>query len=217
MARLYNLKRRNAVYAEQYKGYPKKDGAEDIRRFLKSVGVVDDMLYVNANGCIAMFVRRGDNRTSTLEVFSDRDWLVYDPKTREIHLYNDNEFQFLIEPNQEHPNLGSQSDGYHTFDELYEHRGLLFCALARSILDKNPEANVWKSQKHSDGSMFPNMGICGMTLPTGETVTYHLEMNEYNYFPGKELDVAPPWDGHTPNDVLQRLRFYIGRRETTTS
>lgn len=66
---------------------------------------------------------------------------------------------------------GQVSDGYHTFDELYQHRCMLFCALMFS----NP-AISWVSSIHHDGTMMADWFIAGMDLPTGR-VTYHLPIS----------------------------------------
>lgn len=102
---------------------------------------------------------------------------------------------------------GEVSDGYHTFNELYEHRNTLFLA----VMACWPE-RAWLSGKHHDGSEFPGWFIAGLDLPTG-TVTYHMP----NFLMGaavntgaKILDAGKPWDGHTSGDVLVRLRDWIG-------
>ena len=93
------------------------------------------------------------------------------------------------------------SDGYHTFGELYEHRCALFCALVQS----HP-GRAWRSLQHDDGSSFDGWFIAGMKLPSGEDVTYHLPMRWWGTLFGIDtLDRAPKWDGHTSNDVLQRI------------
>lgn len=97
---------------------------------------------------------------------------------------------------------GEISDGYHTFNELYEHRHALFSALAAA----DPE-RAWKSTKHQDGSMFDGWFIAGMSLPAGP-ITYHLPMRLWDAFPGIELETSPLWDGHTSNDVVARLKAY---------
>ena len=45
------------------------------------------------------------------------------------------------------------SDGFHTFGELYEHRIVLFIALAKQLL-QNPTNTlpVWKSRRHDNPS-----------------------------------------------------------------
>jgi len=103
------------------------------------------------------------------------------------------------------------SDGYHSFAELYQHRNLLFCVLLtlihREELDK---FKAWKSRKHSDGTMFDGPEgwfIAGMTdLEGNMQITYHMEGTKYwEILDVPELEFAPPYDGHTPEDVLERL------------
>jgi hypothetical protein len=108
-------------------------------------------------------------------------------------------------------NVGEVSDGHHTFDELYDHRNLLFLALMKS----QPQLS-WFSLLHDDGTSWPGFFICGTGVQTSVcehyTVTYHmpeqfLELARQTGAP--ELPVAMLWDGHTPNDVLQRLRDWV--------
>lgn len=102
--------------------------------------------------------------------------------------------------------VGSISDGYHTFDELYAHRCTLFAALMKF----NNELS-WKSELHFDGSQFEGWFIAGMNLPDG-MVTYHLPMNPFwdklNFI--QTLDNAPEWDGHTSEDVIKRIVSWLG-------
>ncbi len=103
------------------------------------------------------------------------------------------------------------SDGYHTFGELYQHRIELFIALCRE-LSKNPEyqngqkSEIWRSTKHSDGSVWDNWFIMGIGKESGEQITYHLSMEywEKTNF-AQTLELAPTFDGHTPDDVLLRI------------
>ena len=88
-----------------------------------------------------------------------------------------------------------KSDGYHTFNELYEHRTALFAALCNTYNDRS-----WKSFKHADGTMYDGMFIAGIETPEGQ-YTYHCE-EEYLYMFAmtKEMPNAPEWDGHKPSD-----------------
>lgn len=95
---------------------------------------------------------------------------------------------------------GNTSDGYHTFNELYHHRAILFAMVCNQNSDK-----AWKSKLHSDGTMFDNMFIVGIDTPQGQA-TYHYDINPYwEYFKVKEIDKAPLWDGHTPNQAIDRI------------
>ena len=92
------------------------------------------------------------------------------------------------------------SDGYHTFDDLYEQRLILSAALAKN----NPHA--WKSKRHDDGSVPFGGGwfITGFDTDEG-CYTYHYELKDWDLFQCKELDKGKPWDGHTSKDVRRLL------------
>jgi len=94
-------------------------------------------------------------------------------------------------------------DGYHTFDELYEHRIRLFIALCKAY-----HPPVWCSVLHSDGSKYEDWFILGMGREKGKQITYHLPArfwNEVCEF-AEVLEKAPEFDGHTSQDVLERLK-----------
>src|SRR5215510_6881099 len=84
---------------------------------------------------------------------------------------------------------GKVSDGYHTFDELYDHRCLLFLAFQR-------EYGGWKSRKHHDESSFEGWFIAGIQLPAGQ-ISYHIPDKYWDLCPGEARKTAPEWDGHT--------------------
>lgn len=92
---------------------------------------------------------------------------------------------------------GKLSDGYHTFDELYHHRTVLF-----SIICNSYPMTAWKSWKHHPDSdpMYEDMFIAGVTTPTGD-YSYHCEKEYWDKFNVKELPNAPLWDGHVPKDI----------------
>lgn len=98
---------------------------------------------------------------------------------------------------------GNISDGYHTFNELYEHRYMLFIALCNA----RPAA-AWKSLLHDDNTMFDACFIAGIYNNKGEVITYHLPIRLWNNLDVQELDRAPKWDGHTSSDVLKRLEHF---------
>ncbi|WP_313824038.1 hypothetical protein [Leclercia sp.] len=96
---------------------------------------------------------------------------------------------------------GQISDGYHTFEELYAHRVRLFSALMNVCA-----LQAWWSRAHHDGSVWEGWILAGIDTPAG-TVTYHLPESEIPFLPGHtELPVGKEWDGHTADDVLERLK-----------
>jgi hypothetical protein len=98
------------------------------------------------------------------------------------------------------PITGETSDGYHTFNELYHHRAVLFSVIVANYPDR-----AWKSQKHHDGTMYDNMFIVGIDTPDGQA-TYHYDIDPYwDMFKCRVLDYAPEWDGHTPAQAIERI------------
>lgn len=109
-------------------------------------------------------------------------------------------------------NPGEISDGYHTFNELYEHRIVLYIALCRYMKSMrigmghgNEGAYVWKSRTHSDGSVWEGWFLLGIGTEPGEQITYHLPEKYWALCEFTELEQAPEFDGHTSADVLKRI------------
>lgn len=96
-------------------------------------------------------------------------------------------------------NSGAISDGYHTFDELYYQRMMLF-----SMICRDHREVAWKSTKHHDGTMYENYFIVGITTPAGD-FTYHYHEQHWGVFDVKEIGKAPEWDGHTGDDIVRLM------------
>lgn len=114
---------------------------------------------------------------------------------------------------------GNISDGYHTFKELYEFRKAYNAALFNEWASYTttakgygqatfnvPKYNVHKSYKHHDGELCFGGGwfIVVATLPTGQ-ISNHYKNEDWDLFKIPERELADEWDGHTPQDVLERL------------
>ncbi len=97
--------------------------------------------------------------------------------------------------------MGEVSDGYHTFNELYAHRVRLFVGLMHAHRNR-----AWWSHNHQDpADNIEGWIIAGIRTPAGEA-TYHLPASEIEHLPNDiQIGFAPRWDGHTADDVLQRL------------
>ena len=97
--------------------------------------------------------------------------------------------------------IGEISDGYHTFNELYHHRAVLFAVIVRGHKDK-----AWKSWRHEDGQPCFGGGcfIVGVDTPEG-SYTYHYEAKYWDLFECEELQNGKHWDGHKPEDVTRLL------------
>lgn len=126
---------------------------------------------------------------------------VYKPEKESI-ANNINEIIQATLPG-DHTNL--VSDGSHTFGELYHHRAILFASLI-NVLNNTREhsCKTWKSKKHDDSSMFEGYFIVGISTPYGNA-TYHYSLKYWNIFKCQEIDNAPKFDGHTPDEALRRI------------
>lgn len=126
--------------------------------------------------------------------------------------------------------ISSVSDGYHTFEELYDHRITLFIALCKMKqqfrypmvkveaysrkdpipMPPEPELIVWRSKKHSDGEICFGDGkwfVMGIGKDQGTQITYHLPIERWEETEFAEtLELAPEWDGHTGPEVIERLK-----------
>ena len=101
-------------------------------------------------------------------------------------------------------------DGYHTFDELYDHRITLYIALTKRLLNSEPSysnGSIWRSKLHHDGTSFDGWFILGIRTDPSHQITYHLPLSRWD-----ETDFAwtreraPEWDSHTSDDVIERLK-----------
>ncbi len=91
------------------------------------------------------------------------------------------------------------SDGYHTFEELYEHRHLLFINLL-SIYDYC----AFKTRRNQEGEELKGWFIAGLDLSFGQ-ITYHMPMKYWPHLAVREIESNADYDGHNSKDVLNRL------------
>jgi hypothetical protein len=97
------------------------------------------------------------------------------------------------------------SDGYHTFQDLYDHRRALTAVLAAGAASAG---DSWRSKRHhpEDGPMFDESFIVGLNLPVHGTITYHYNLEHWDDFAAvPELEHAPKWDGAGPDETVSRL------------
>ena len=106
--------------------------------------------------------------------------------------------------------IGNLSDGFHTFNSLYEQRMILFAALVKAYKDK-----AWKSYRHEDGEYCFGGGwfVVGIDTPEG-SYTYHYENKYWGMFDCLDLPRAKHWDGHTEADAETRLMSLEPERKT---
>lgn len=104
---------------------------------------------------------------------------------------------------------GRASDGFHTFDELYDHRRALTCVLATIASVDN---DSWRSKRHhpDDDPMFEGYFIVGIELPNG-MISYHYPLEAWDEFAAvPEREHAPKWDGHSSLKVVEMLFEFAG-------
>lgn len=141
--------------------------------------------------------------------------------------YTVNDLNDLIKSKDESFEKGKISDGYHTFNELYEFRKVYNAALFNEwaaplmsrlaaiergeLVQSNmcfAKYDVHKSWKHSDGELCFGGGwfIVVAVLPTGQ-ISNHYEAKDWDLFKVPEVEQAKfEFDGHTGEDVLARLK-----------
>ena len=65
----------------------------------------------------------------------------------------------------------------------------------------------WRANSHDDGTSLDGWFIAGMHLDSGD-ISYHLPIALWAFLDGSAIETmlcAPKWDGHTPDDVVDRL------------
>ena len=116
------------------------------------------------------------------------------------------DFQWGPIPNQLSIKAESVTDGYHTIDELYDHRRALTIALFTAWFEGPPSGlQLMKSKLHTDGTMFDGYFIVVADIPEVGQISYHYEMKYWDKFIIPEVERIPYYDGHTSQDVVERL------------
>ena len=124
------------------------------------------------------------------------------------------------EPSEKLKVTGETSDGYHTFNELYEFRKVYNAALFNEWAKKTtlnpfgypatiPKYDVHKSWRHEDGELCFGGGwfIVVAVLPSGQ-ISNHYEEQDWDLFQIPSYEKALyKFDGHTPQDVITRLQL----------
>lgn len=127
-------------------------------------------------------------------------------------LLNSNEVIMSMLLNRDIPlpkgvSTGEVSDGFHTFNELYEFRKL-YNALLFNLWYSRGEFFVHKSKRNYDGELcFGGGWFVVMAILPGGQITNHYKLEDWDLFKVSETERAiVEYDGHTSKDVLDRLR-----------
>ena len=160
---------------------------------------------------------------------------IFDGKNERIVVEYNSLQEAGLHSNTKLERINELSDGYHTYDELYEFRKMYNAALfnewainyyevlkdyedidikilhpeIQNFLNTiKPKYNVHKSWRHHDGELCFGGGwfIVSAMLPTG-LISNHYKAEDWDLFRVPEVEKALyEFDGHTPQDVLHRLK-----------
>lgn len=113
----------------------------------------------------------------------------------------------------------ADSDGYHSFAELYHYR-MLYNALAFNLLAAADTFDVHKSRFHFNGEPCYGGGwfVVVAQTPYGQ-ISNHYESDHWDLFDVPERERAAEYDGHSPAEAAWRLGAVLrtgrqGFRET---
>ena len=146
---------------------------------------------------------------------------VFDGKNGRIIIEYNSLKEAGLHPDTKLERINELSDGYHTYDELYEFRkmynAVLFNEWATQPVGFNIDGSikskfdVHKSWRHHNGEMCFGGGwfIVSAMLPTG-LISNHYKAEDWDLFQVPEVEKALyEFDGHTTQDVLIRLKTLI--------
>ena len=100
--------------------------------------------------------------------------------------------------------IGEFSDGYHTFDDLYNQRLVLSAVIVNTYPDicwkswKDENGHEWFADNEDDTRWFL---VC-IDTPEGQ-FSYHYPEQDWDKFNCKSLSRSKPFDGHTSKDVTR--------------
>lgn len=103
------------------------------------------------------------------------------------------------------PNNETAADEHHSVQELYAYR-MAYNAVAFNQWARDGKYEVHKSWRHGDGEKCFGGGwfIVSATTPYGQ-VTNHYSSEHWHQFHVPIRERAAEWDGHTPQQALERL------------
>ena len=179
------------------KTYPYKIGDRVILKGSNRCATITDLKY-NCQGNLSYYIK----------IDNDKDISIDYPTELLLPI------ECKVKEETKPKDIGEVSDGYHTFNELYEYRMLYNAALFNEFA-KQGLYDVHKSRRHSDGE-YPfgdsNWFIVMAELPTGQ-ISNHYEMKDWDKFQIPEKPLANKWDEHSPRDVADRLTSFTNPKK----
>lgn len=199
----YYIRSNGFIDYEHHTDFNNDDIVYSLEEFLEKYPYkVGDKVMAYAEGVIAQFTIQGmrwNDELNKIEYKICSSWL----DTSLMWFYKEKKEETMEDK-------GNISDGYHTFNELYEYR-MLYNASMFNELAKQGLYDVHKSKRHSDGTTpfgDENWFIVQAELPTGQ-ISNHYEIKDWDLFNVPEKEKANSYDGHTPQDVAKRLRKFL--------
>ncbi len=107
------------------------------------------------------------------------------------------------------------SDGYHTFDELYDHRNMLWISLALMMDDRSDFKVEWVREHFAGWDLIVVEDYSRQTqeMPyEHKQLSYHVPAKLRPLYEARLKEIAAmdhKFDGHTSQDVLARLEKFI--------
>lgn len=102
---------------------------------------------------------------------------------------------------------GDISDGYHTFEELYQHRHLLYLSLCIKYREY-----CYYTFTNADGSSWEDWFLLVLNHPKIKQISYHLPIELVDFCTIVNIEFrnkCDDYDGYTSNDVLDRLEDLV--------
>ena len=163
--------------------------------------VIPDTIRVSFTGRLALAYKNYDIGQGNFSVTNNLDGYTVNKIQHSLGFLSGNELQKI-------------SDGHHSFKELYDFR-MLYNAAFFNSLHESGKVKVQKSFRHDDGEFcFGSNGewfIVIAELPEGQ-VSNHYRKEHWELFNGVPMEIPTiVFDGHTPEDVLNRLDTYLRR------
>lgn len=105
--------------------------------------------------------------------------------------------------------IKSLNDKHHNFKDYLKQRTIILAWACNS----NPSL-CWKSKKHYDEEndpMFNGDFVVGINTSLGYS-TFHIKLEYWDLFLIPEIERAYPYDGHSPEENIQRILSLIPKK-----
>ncbi len=162
-------------------------------------------LIEDAQSFIEKMKYRSDDERTVLEKIVDSISTLHKQEGEKslIYLFN----SFISRAKGMGVDVGQVSDGFHTFNQIYDTR-MAYNAAFFNLLEKIQPGSVVKSFRHhgDEEPIFGGGWFAVRALLDGKQVTQHYKEECWYNFNCPEVENLPEeWDGHTNADAIIRL------------